>query len=126
MKYIKQFGVILFFAFLGEVLNALIPLPIPASIYGLLLLFTALFTHIISLEAVYDAAKFLIEIMPLMFIPASVGLMTSWGILKGVWLPVVVITLLSTVVVMAVTGKCTDLFLKHGLGKSENEMGTGI
>ena len=79
MKYIKQFGIILLISFLGEILRAVIPLPIPASIYGLVLMLAALMTHLLPLEAVQDSGKFLIEIMPLMFIPAAVGLLDSWS-----------------------------------------------
>ena len=75
MKYLRQFLIILFVSFLGEVLNYLIPLPIPASIYGILLMFLALELHIIPLSAVRETGRFLIEIMPVMFIPAAVGLL---------------------------------------------------
>ena len=91
MKYFKQFGVILTVSFLGEVLHAVLPLPVPASIYGLVLMLIALMTGIIPLAKVRDAGNFLIEIMPLMFIPAGVGLMTSWGALKPILVPVIVI-----------------------------------
>ena len=53
----------------------------------------------------------MIEIMPLMFIPAGVGLMTSWSQLKTFLLPLAVITVISTFVVMIVTGKVTDFLL---------------
>lgn len=74
MKYIRQFLWILLFSFVGEVLKYLIPLPVPASIYGLVLLFVALLSGVIRLEAIREVSQFLIEIMPLMFIPAAVGL----------------------------------------------------
>lgn len=73
MKHLRQFLIILLFSFLGEGLKALLPLPVPASIYGLVLLFAALELGIIKLSAVEDAGKFLIEIMPVMFIPAGAG-----------------------------------------------------
>ena len=75
MKYIKQFLIILLISFIGEGLNYLIPAPIPASIYGMVILFVCLCTKIIKLDDVKDTGLFLIEIMPLMFIPAGVGLM---------------------------------------------------
>ena len=75
MKYIRQFLWILLFSFAGELLKYVIPLPVPASIYGLLLLLLALVTGILRLESVKETSKFLIEIMPLMFIPAAVGLL---------------------------------------------------
>ena len=55
--------------------------------------------------------------MPLMFIPGGVGLVTAWGDLKDMLLPVVVITIISTIVVMAVTGKATELVMKTGKKK---------
>ena len=64
MKLLYQFGIIMFVTFLGEFLHCLIPLPIPASIYGLLLMLAGLMTKVIKLEQVKIAADFLIEIMP--------------------------------------------------------------
>ena len=113
MKYIKQFGIILLISFLGEILRAVIPLPIPASIYGLVLMLAALMTHLLPLEAVQDSGKFLIEIMPLMFIPAAVGLMTAWDALRPVCVPVLVITAATTVIVMAVTGRVTQAVIRR-------------
>lgn len=112
MKFIKQFSIIILLSLIGELLKYLIPLPIPASIYGLLLMLIGLSTKLIPLEAVQDASLFLIDIMPLMFIPAGVGLLTSWGQLKPVFLPVILITVISTVVVMAVSGRATQFVIR--------------
>lgn len=111
MKYIKQFGIILTVTFLGEVLKYMIPLPIPASIYGLVLMLAALKMKLIPLKSVQSAGNFLIEIMPIMFIPAAVGLLTSWDDLKSIFLPVIIITLVSTVMVMAVVGRVTQFVI---------------
>ncbi|MGN0400297.1 MAG: CidA/LrgA family protein [Blautia sp.] len=108
MKYLRQFLIILLLSFLGEVLNRILPFPIPASVYGLMLLLTALLTGVLKVNQVKEAADFLIEIMPVMFIPAAAGLVDSWGILRPVIFPVGVITVISTVVVMAVTGLVTQ------------------
>lgn len=112
MTYLKQFLRILLISFLGELLHTLIPLPIPASIYGLAILLTGLITGLIPLANVREAGKFLVEIMPVMFIPAGVGLLESWGILKPVCVPVLVITLLSTILVMAVSGRVTQAVIR--------------
>ena len=64
MKLLYQFGVIMTVTFLGEILHGLIPLPIPASIYGLLLMLAALCTGVVRLEKVKIAGDFLLEIMP--------------------------------------------------------------
>lgn len=112
MKFIKQFGIILFFSFLGEVCKYLIHLPIPASIYGLVLLLIALLTKLIDVEQIKDASYFLIEIMPLMFIPAAVGILNSWGVLKAIWIPISIITVATTIIVMAVTGRMTQFVIR--------------
>lgn len=97
---------------MGELLKYLLPFPIPASIYGLTILFLALQLKILKLESVQETAKFLIEIMPLMFIPAGVGLLESWGELKKILVPVTVIMVVSTVFVMAVSGRVTQFFIR--------------
>ncbi len=120
MLYLRQFCIILFVSFLGELLHVMIPLPIPASVYGLLLMLSALCAGIIKLNQVKEAAGFLIEIMPVMFIPAAVGLLESWPFLKPVWLPVIFITLVSTVIVMAVTGQVTQRMIQKDKRNGEN------
>ena len=112
MRYLKQFGIILLISFLGEILRALLPLPVPASIYGLILMLAALLTGILPLDKVRETGKFLIEIMPLMFIPAAVGLLDSFGTLRPILLPVAVITVVTTVVVMAVSGRVTQMVIR--------------
>lgn len=119
MKYVKQFAMILLVSFAGELLNYLLPLPVPASIYGLVLMLVCLLTGIIKLDAVRDTACFLIEIMPLMFIPAAVGLMASWRVIKENLLAYLVIAVVTTVAVMAVSGLVTQGVLKR------NEKGEG-
>ena len=84
MKILRQFVIILLISFLGELLKAALPLPVPASVWGLILMLAALKTGVLKLSQVSDAAVFLIEIMPVMFIPAGVGLLIAWGVLKPV------------------------------------------
>ena len=108
MKYLRQFFIIMLISLLGEALKWLIPLPIPASIYGLVLMLLALCTGVITEDKVEEASTFLIEIMPVMFIPASVGLLDSWGALKDIILPIGAIIVITTIVVMGLTGKITQ------------------
>lgn len=121
MKYVKQFGIILVISLIGELLNFLLPLPIPASIYGLVLMLGCLQLHIIPLSEVKETSAFLIEIMPLMFIPAGVGLIDSWGELRPILLPVIVLLLVSTVLVMGVSGQVTQQMMHHGKKEDKNE-----
>ncbi len=112
MKYMKQFCLIMFISFLGEVLHHYLPLPIPSSIYGLVILFVGLMTGVVKLSHVEETGRFLIEIMPLMFIPAAVGLLESWGILAPIWISIIGITLITTVIVMIVSGKVTQFVIR--------------
>lgn len=115
MKYIKQLSIILGISFVGEMLNFLLPLPIPASIYGLIIMFVGLNFNIIKYSSVRETSTYLLLIMPLMFIPASVGVMAVWGEMQKILVPFIVIVVSSTVIVMGVTGKTTDfvLYLKE-------------
>ena len=120
MRYLKQFTIILTISLLGEVLHYIIPLPVPASIYGLLLMLAALLTGVVKRDSVREAGAFLVEIMPVMFIPAAVGLLQAWGVLRPVWLPVAVITVVSTVLVMGVSGLVTQFVVRRDeRGKGE-------
>ncbi len=112
MKYLKQFGIIMLITFAGEMLRAVIPLPIPASIYGLVIMLVALMTKVVKLEDVKGAGDFLVEIMPIMFVPAAVGLIDSWGMLKDILMPVLVITFATTIITMAVTGRITQCIIR--------------
>lgn len=122
MRYVKQFAIILAVTCVGEILKYFIPLPIPASIYGLVLMLVLLMTRRVRLESVKETAEFLIEIMPMMFIPAAVGLLVSWEQLRPILIPVVAITVVSTFVVMIVTGKVTD-FLTRDCVEHANQVG---
>ena len=117
MKYVKQFAIILLVSLAGELMSFLLPLPVPASIYGLVLMFLCLMLGVIKLSDVHDTACFLIEIMPLMFIPAATGLMTSWGIIRAKLFAYLAIAVITTVLVMVVSGRVTQFFLRRGRGK---------
>ena len=112
MKYLKQFAVILTMTFLGEVLHLLLPLPVPASIFGMVIMLISLMKGIIKLEQVRETGTFLIEIMPIMFIPAGVGLLDSWSSLRPILIPVLVITVVSTIFVMGISGKVTQFVIR--------------
>lgn len=119
MKYLKQFLIILTISLIGEVLKALIPLPIPASIYGMVILFVCLLSGVIKLEAVRDVGKFLIQIMPVMFIPAGVELMASWNVLSPILVPASVVTVVVLIAVMVVTGRVSQKIIRFERKRSK-------
>ena len=112
MNYLRQLAIIGGISFLGEALNQMLPLPIPGSIYGLVILLLCLITKAIKLESVKSVGHFLISIMPIMFIGPTVGLMASYEDYRSFLVPFVIISMLSTVIVMAVTGRTAQSILR--------------
>ncbi|MBO1363852.1 CidA/LrgA family protein [Prevotella sp. A2931] len=125
MKFVKQFLLILLFSFLGELLHVLIPLPFPASIYGIVLLFAALSAKVVKVKDVREVSVFLIAVMPVMFIPPAVGLIDSWDDIRSNLLRYVVVTVVSTFVVMAAAGKTTQYAIRRHFGKKRRECREG-
>ena len=112
MKYIKQLLIIILFSLAGEALASLIPLPVPAAIYGLVLLLVALMTGCLKAEAIADTARFGIGIMPILFVAPAVNILENWGVIAPNLVPIVVIMVLSTFIVFIVSGVVTQLLLK--------------
>lgn len=108
MRYLRQFLWIIGFTLAGEALHALLPLPVPAAVWGLVLLFIALESGKLKLSSVEDCGQFMLGIMPVLFIAPAVGLMDSWPVLASVWPAVLAIIVLSTVVVFGVSGVVTQ------------------
>lgn len=111
MKFVKQFLIIVTVSLLGELLAWLIPLPIPGGIYGLILMFCALKFKIFPLSKVKETSKFFIDIMPIFFVPPGVAILDSLDILKAHWWQIALTAILSTFVVMIISGKITTLIL---------------
>ncbi|MBQ3545599.1 MAG: CidA/LrgA family protein [Lachnospiraceae bacterium] len=121
MKWFKQFLVIILVSFIGEMCNYLIPLPVPGSIYGMLILFILLICNIIKVNEIKEVSRFLIDIMPILFIPSAVGIILKLDILKEIWYQILIITIVSTMVVMGITGVTTQFIIKRKKRKIENE-----
>lgn len=112
MKYLMQFTRILLISFAGEALHALLPLPVPAGIYGIIILFLLLETGIMGLDRVKETGEFLVEIMPVMFIPAAVGIISSWDVIAPSLWAYLAVTVISTIAVMAVSGRVAQMVMR--------------
>ena len=112
MKYIGQLCIILGISVIGEVLNHLIPLPVPASIYGLVIMLILLCTKVLKVHHVKETSDFLLAAMPIMFIPAGAGVIKYWSYIKPMLIPCIIIMIVVTIIVMVVTGKVTQVIIK--------------
>lgn len=124
MKYMIQIGIISTIAFVAELLYSVVPLPIPASVYGMAILFLCLCLGIIKLGMVEDVADWILSIMPIFFIAPTVGLIEAFADIQGQVVPLVLVCLISTVVVTSVTGLIAQGIIrmrKERKGDKENE-----
>ena len=123
MKFVKQFCIIILISVIGEVLNALIPLPIPAGIYGMVILFVCLKTKLIKLSVVKDVGHFFIEIMPVFFVAPGVAILETIPTLRKYWWQFLLITAVSFLIVFFVSGHTVQGLAKlFGRGKSKKEV----
>lgn len=113
LKYLRQLAVILFACFIGEILHAYLKLPIPGNVLGMLFLLFCLCTGIIKLEMVEEVSNFLLDHLAFFFLPAGVGLMTCFVILKGNWTAFISIIFISTIVVLAGTGITVQILMRR-------------
>ena len=112
MKYLAQLTIILAVSLVSEALGYFIPLPVPASVYGLVIMFLLLWTKVIKLSQVENVADFFLQIMPFFFVAPTVGLITSFDALRGNVLWLVLMCFISTVVTIAVTGLVAQLVIR--------------
>ena len=114
MKYLSQFLIILGFTMAGEALQRLLPLPIPASVYGLVLLFTALCFGLVKLDQVKTTGNFLSSLLPILFVSPTVGIVEDWALIKPQLLPIALLLAASTFVTFGVSGRIAQYLMRKG------------
>ena len=114
MKYIRQFAIIMLFSLLGELCHLIIPIPIPASIYGMVLLFLSLAMRLLKVDAVKETGSFLVSLLPLLFVVPTVGLMGCWELIRDNILQIAILIVVTTILTFGVSGLLTKLFYKDG------------
>ena len=119
MKYLLQFGIIMAVSFAGELSHDFLPLPVPASIYGILILFSLLRFKILHVTQIKETAMFLISIMAFLFLLDNEGLVGACPVMKSAILQYIAANVLSLIACMAGTGFAAQ-FLLSRLQKKEN------
>ena len=119
MKYIHQALIIAAITFFSELLKFILPLPFPASIYGLVLLFTLLKTGVLKLSQIEDVGSLLLELMPLLLVPASVSFLTCLDTIQQMLLPVLIMGFAGTTLVLFVTGRVTQFCIRRRKGATK-------
>ena len=114
MAYLSQFLIILGFTLSGEALQRLLPFPIPASVYGLVLLFLALCFGLIKVEQVKQTGNFLSSLLPLLFVGPTVGIAEQWDMIAPQLLPIALLLAGSTVLTFGIAGRITQTLRRKG------------
>lgn len=118
VQYLKQLMVIIAFSLVGQALEKLVPLPVPAAVYGLVLLLLALLSGLVKLEKVKQAADFLISVMPVLFVAPAVKILEYWGIIAPNAGAIIVIVVFTTGAVFGISGLITK-WLMRGRGSKD-------
>lgn len=121
MKYLQQAVIIATITFAAEIIKYLLPFPIPASIYGLILLFFLLKTGLLKLGQIEDTGSLLLELMPLLLVPASVSFITVLDAMQVMLLPVLIMGFIGTILVMFVTGRVSQQIVRMSGKERSNE-----
>ena len=116
MKILKQSAIIAAVCAAAELIKYLLPLPIPASVYGLLLMLAALLTGGIRPEQIETTADFLITIMPVLFVAPTIALVARLGRLASLAVPLLLVATIGTVLVIGLSGKAAQ-----AVGKREEK-----
>ena len=117
MKYLSQFLIITGFTLAGEALQRLIPFSIPASVWGLVLLFLALCLKLVKIEQVEDVGGFLTSLLPVLFVGPTVGIVEHWALIRPQLLPIALLLVTSTVLTFGISGSLTQLLSRKGGGR---------
>lgn len=110
---IIQVLIIHVFLFLGAAVKEVVPLPIPASMFGLCLLFLALFLKIIKLEWVEKGANWLMAELLLFFIPSAVGIVNYDEIISLQGAEIVMLIGISTMIVVGMTAVIAEIMMRR-------------
>jgi holin-like protein len=110
---LKELIIILSFYMCGELIVAILGTAFPGSVVGMLLLLALLHLGWVKIDDIRLVSSLLLSYMPLFFIPAGVSVMASYTLMEGFYWQIILITMVSTLVVMVVTAKSVQYFVKR-------------
>lgn len=119
LKGIVQVGILYVFYLLGAALQKLLDLPLPGSIIGMILLLTALALKIVKANWVVLGAKYLLAILPLLLVPATIGVMKYPALFTGKGVLIFLMVIVSTIITIVVTARTSQYLEKRAVKKKE-------
>lgn len=113
MKLLRQLAIILLIAYVGELVHTVFNLPIPGNVLGMLLLFIGLSTGIVKIKMIDTISNFLLEHLSFFFVPAGVGILACFPLLKDNWISFILVCILTTILIIVITGWTIQLYIKR-------------
>lgn len=108
LKGILQIGILYGFSLAGNFLQNTFHLPLPGNIIGLLLLLSALLLNLFKVQWISQGSGYLLAILPLLLVPATVGIMNYPSLFTGKGVFIFIIVVLSTIVTILLTAKTSQ------------------
>lgn len=121
MKVLRESIIILSIYLIGEIISKALSLPIPGNILGMLILLLLLCTNIIKVAQIESISNFFLDHLAFFFIPAGVGLLTSFNLIKDSLLSILIICIITTAIVLVVTGKVVELIINVKTNSNKGE-----
>ena len=112
MEILAQIGVVLGICLLGEAVSAVLPLPVPAGVTSMILMFALLCTGRFKQKSIEGMSSFLLRNMAVFFIPSCVGIMRYADVFLRNALPILLICVLTTPVVFFAAGTSVRLTMR--------------
>lgn len=112
MKIFREALIILCIYLLGEVISKGLSLPVPGNIIGMIILLLLLCTNVIKVNKIDTISSFFLDHLAFFFIPAGVGLLTSFDIIKSSLIQILLICIICTSIVITITGLVVQALVK--------------
>lgn len=108
---------------ISKIIESFIPIPMPASVIGLVLLFIALCTGIVKLGQIESVGTALTNNISFLFVPAGISVINSLPILSQSPVLIILLIIISTILLLISTGFASQLLVTKSLfpSKEKNE-----
>lgn len=118
MNILLQIGIVIGICLVGECISALLPFILPGNIIAMILIFILLLTRVMKIDHIRQKALFLKQNMAFFLVPSSVSIIQHIDLLKEIVIPLLVISMVSTILTFLATAFAVNLTMKLTQKKS--------
>lgn len=122
MKLFREAIIILGIYLLGVLITDITGVPIPGNVIGMVILFLLLYLKVIKVEQISSISNFFLEHLAFFFIPAGVGLISSFAVIKNIWLQLLIVCFITTAITMICTGRIVQRIANKKEGDKDGKL----